>query len=96
MLPPSAWACSSRLFPSLLYQGAITALAGVGLSGVDADIIREITIIGGMLIFAIGSNMLEFTKIKTANLLPAVLVPVLYYLSPVYNLFVLIGGVLMR
>jgi len=26
----------------LLYQGAITALAGVGLSGVDADIIREI------------------------------------------------------
>jgi len=49
-----------------------------------------------MLIFAIGSNMLEFTKIKTANLLPAVLVPVLYYLSPVHNLFVRIGGVLMR
>ena len=32
----------------------------------------------------------------SADLLPAVLVPVLYYLSPVHNLFVRIGGVLMR
>ena len=82
--------------PVLLYQGAITALAGVALSGVDANIIREITIIGGMLIFAIGSNMLEFTKIKIANLLPAILVPVLYYLPPVHNLFVRIGGMFTR
>jgi hypothetical protein len=35
--------------------------------------------VGGLLIMAIGFNLLEIKKIKVGNMLPAILVPLLYY-----------------
>ncbi len=63
-----------------IYQGAIILFAGFLEPFLTAEVIREISIIGGILIFGIGTNMLEITKIKTANLLPAIIVPVIYYM----------------
>ena len=68
-----------------LYQGAITLFASFLQSYLTADMLREISIVGGIMIFAIGLNMLEIKKIKIGNALPAILVPVLYYLPFVQN-----------
>ncbi len=72
-----------------IYQGAIIIFAGLLEPLLTTEVIREISIIGGILIFGIGTNMLEITKIKTANLLPAILVPVIYYILviPLKGLF---------
>ena len=66
--------------PVVLYQGALTLLAVVVEPYLSADIIREISVIGGILIAAIGMNMLEIRRFQVGNLLPAIVVPVLYYL----------------
>ena len=67
-------------FMVLFYQGVITILASIIVTYLTPDMFREISIVGGALIFAIGLNMLELKKIKTANFLPALFVPIAYYL----------------
>ena len=62
-----------------LYQGAITILAGFAQPYLTGDIMREISIVGGILIAGIGIDMLGIRKINVGNLLPAVFVPVVYY-----------------
>ena len=62
-----------------LYQGAITMLAGFVEPYLTGDIMREISLVGGILITGLGIDMLGMRKINVANLLPAVVVPVIYY-----------------
>jgi uncharacterized protein len=63
----------------LIYQGIIT-LAASSLKAFLTDVmIREISAIGGVLIMAIGLNMLKIKKIKVGNMLPAILLPFLYF-----------------
>ena len=62
-----------------LYQGAITVLAGFVEPYLTGDIMREISLVGGILITGLGIDMLGIRKINVANLLPAVVVPVIYY-----------------
>lgn len=64
----------------LLYQGSIVLFASAIEPYVTQVMLREISIIGGILIFSLGLGMLDLIKIKTANLLPAILVPPIYYL----------------
>lgn len=61
-----------------LYQGTITLLAGC-LSSVLTDIvITNMSVIGSLLIIGLGTNMLGATKIKVANLLPAIFLPIIF------------------
>lgn len=65
-------------FPVLFYQGIIALFATqidkwIPEQIMDAFII-EMTSVGGIMILAIGLNMLEITKIRVANMLPAILV----------------------
>lgn len=69
-----------------LYQGAITVLAGFVEPYLTGDIMREISLVGGILITGLGIDMLGMRKINVANLLPAVIVPVIYY-GVVYLIF---------
>ena len=63
--------------PVLVYQGSITLFAGL-LEGVLTEVVTTyLSATGGMLIAAIGVNMLLKKDIKVANLLPAILVSVL-------------------
>lgn len=56
-----------------IYQGSITLLASaVGALLTDAMLL-EITAAGGVMIMAIGTNMLHITKIRIGNLLPGML-----------------------
>ena len=74
-----------------VYQGLITTLAVFIGPYITPDMLREINIVGGILICALGLNML-FKKldIKAANMLPAVIVPVIFYLPPVQAFFEMI------
>jgi len=70
------------LFSSLavfIYQGLITLLA-VFLKGyLVTETISQMTSVGGLLILAIGFNMLKITSIRVGNLLPGIFIPLLYF-----------------
>ena len=71
--------------PILIYQGSI-ALLGNAIAPLLSDaVITEMSAVGGLLIMAIGINMALEKDIKVANLLPAILIPFLYY--PIVQLF---------
>lgn len=71
--------------PVLIYQGAI-ALLGNAIAPLLSDIVvTEMSAVGGLLIMGIGINMLLDTEIKVANLLPAIIIPFIYY--PIVQLF---------
>ena len=65
------------VIPIILYQGGITLAAEWAAVYLTEDMIRIMTASGGLLIAAIGFNMLGVTDIKTGNLLPALLAAVL-------------------
>jgi len=63
-----------------LYQGIITLFASSISTFLNTQVINEISSVGGILIIAIGINLLGLKEIKIANMLPAILVPPIYYL----------------
>jgi uncharacterized membrane protein YqgA involved in biofilm formation len=63
----------------LVYQGAITLLAGLLSAFLTPPMITEMSAIGSLLIAAIGLNFLEVKEIRVANLIPAVFVPCVYF-----------------
>ena len=64
----------------LIYQGVISLLATFLKDYLTTDIITSMSVIGSLLIAAIGINMLNLSKkkINVVNLLPGVFVPILY------------------
>lgn len=74
-------------FSVLIYQGVITLFAKTIEPFMTVDIIREMSIVGGILIMSIGLSILEIKKIKTGNLLPAIIIPAIYYIIflPIYK-----------
>lgn len=68
--------------PVVLYQGAIALAASWIVTAVPEpllnQLINEITAVGGIMIMAIGLNLLGLEKIRVANLLPAILLAVLF------------------
>lgn len=63
-----------------IYQGIITLTASFMKPFLIASVVNEMSAIGGLLIVAIGANMLEIKRIKVGNMLPAVFIPLLYYI----------------
>lgn len=63
-----------------VYQGFITLLATFIAPYLNDEVIVQMSLIGSVLILGIGLNMLKIAKIKVGNLLPAVFVPVVYYI----------------
>lgn len=64
--------------PVLLYQGSISLLAGSVKTLLSPEMITEMNAVGGVLILAIGINMLKIKELKVGNLLPAVFMPILF------------------
>lgn len=71
--------------PVFLYQGGIALGAGYLHSYLGPTVINELTGVGGLLIVAIGLNLLELKEIKVANFLPAFLVVLLA--MPIVGIF---------
>jgi hypothetical protein len=60
-----------------LYQGIIAVLASFLSPFLSDVVIAEMTCVGSLLIVALGLNMLNITKIKVMNLVPAIFLPIL-------------------
>lgn len=63
-----------------LYQGSITILAQFLQSVLSDVVVGEMTAIGGVMIMAIGLNFLEIKRIKVGNMIPAVFIPIIYFM----------------
>lgn len=69
-----------------VWQGSIYMSAGLIAGFLTPDLLNEISLLGGILILATGMNILNITKIKSLNLLPALLIPAFYFIPVVQNL----------
>ena len=84
LAPTLGIGCAASAFFVLGYQGLLTVL-GVFLAGVlPAESITYMSVTGALVIILIGTNVLGATKIKTANMIPAIFLPALIY--PVFQL----------
>lgn len=63
----------------LVYEGSISLLASFLSNLLSTQAITEMSSVGGILIIAIGLNVLGIKKIKVGNMLPAVFIPLLYF-----------------
>lgn len=62
-----------------VYQGIITITAVFMKSFLVPATIEQMTSVGGLLIMAIGFNMLKITTIRVGNLIPAIFLPLVYF-----------------
>ena len=68
--------CAFSAFFLLVYQGAIS-LVGIGLLEVlPAAILTYMSVTGSLVIVLVGTNVLGATKVKTANMIPAIFMPI--------------------
>ena len=66
------------VFTVLIYQGSITLAASM-LSGIlSTSVITNMSVVGSVIIIGLGLNILGMTKIKVANLLPAIFIPIIF------------------
>lgn len=61
-----------------IYQGSITLLAGCLSTVLTDTVIGNMSAVGSLLIVGLGFNMLGLSKIKVANLLPAIFMPIIF------------------
>lgn len=66
--------------PLGLYQGSITLLAHAIAPFLTESLIGDLSLIGSVLITGVGINLVFNKGIKLANMLPAILGPVIYHL----------------
>lgn len=66
--------------PLLIYQGAITLSAALISQYMDDTLISYLSCIGSVLIFGVGVNLIFGKKLRVGNLLPAILIPVVYFI----------------
>ncbi len=67
------------IIPMVVYQGGITLFAKVLEPFFNATgVIPDLSYIGSVLIFSIGINLFFGKKVKSGNMLPALLVPIIY------------------
>lgn len=68
------------VIPLLLYQGSLTLFAGyIGCFFPEA-LIAELTAVGGILLMGLGIDILEIKKIHVFNMLPSIVLVVLFML----------------
>ncbi len=61
----------------LVYQGIIILTASLMKQFLITSVVSDMPAVGGLLIVAIGANMLDIKRIKVGNMLPAIFIPLL-------------------
>ncbi len=65
--------------PMLIYQGGISLLAGTLSSILQGELLEQVCMVGYAIIMAIGFNFFLEKKFKTLNMVPAIILPVVYH-----------------
>ena len=68
--------------PVAMFQGSITALAGLLRPLMTAAALANLSLVGNVLIFCVGINLVWGKTVKVANLLPAIVVAVVAAFLP--------------
>ena len=76
-------------FSVLIYQGGISVLASFIKPIMTVETISMISGVGSIMIMGLGINMVFNTKLKISNMLPSILVPILYTLAMMVKLRVI-------
>ena len=63
-----------------VWQGSIYMSASYISQYITPELLSEISIVGGILLLATGLNILKATKIKSLNLLPALIIPIIFFM----------------
>lgn len=74
--------CIFSAIPVFILEGSITLLAKILSSIMTTVAISNISLIGSILIFCVGINLLFDKKISVANLLPSIVLAVVFALVP--------------
>lgn len=69
--------------PVAVLQGSITALAGLLRPVMSAAALANLSMVGSVLIFCVGVNLVWGKKVRVANLLPAIVVAVIAAFLPI-------------
>jgi uncharacterized protein len=64
--------------PVFVYQGTITQIAYLIKNYITTDMINEMTAVGGVLIIGLSFGILEIKKIKVGNLLPSLIIILIF------------------
>lgn len=70
--------------PVAVFQGSITALAGFVRPLMTEAALENLSMVGNVLIFCVGINLVWGKKIRVANLLPAIVIAVIAAFLPVF------------
>ena len=62
----------------LIYQGAITLAATYLKPFLTSGVVAQMSAVGGLLIVAIGLNILDIKKLRIGNMLPGLFIPLVY------------------
>ena len=65
----------------IVYQGALTLLAGVIAPILSDPVVTEMGAVGGVMLIATGMNIIGLTKerIRVGNMLPALIFPAVWF-----------------
>ena len=69
--------------PVAVFQGSITAMAGLVRPLMTDAALANLSLIGNVLIFCVGINLVWGKKVKVANMLPAIVIAVIAAFLPV-------------
>ena len=69
-----------------LWQGSIYLSAGLLSGFISPELMSEVSIVGGVLIFSSGLSILGIKDCKALNMLPSLLVPVLWFILKTFLL----------
>ena len=73
-------ACSA--LPIFIYQGAITLVAHFCGAFIGDELISQLSLVGSALIFCVGVNVAFGKKFPVGNMLPSLLIPIVWDLLP--------------
>ncbi len=74
--------CIFSAIPVGILQGSVTLLAGLLTPILTEDALDNLSMVGNILIFCVGVNLVRKKTIRVANLLPAILFAVLFSFVP--------------
>ena len=70
--------CAFSSFFVLVYQGALTVAALALVEVLGAATLTYMSVTGSLVIILLGTNVIGVTKVKTANMIPAMLLPIAF------------------
>ncbi len=70
--------CAFSAFFVLAYQGTITLMAFLLVGVLSASTLTYMSVTGSLVILLLGTNVIGITRVKTANMIPALFLPIAF------------------